>query len=168
MSPYVATMKTEHKLLILHLPIFYWVICLRIIVIRVFFIHSGDKSFLRYMFYKYFLGVTCVFVFLMTFFSKQKVSILIKLMISFLILHFVLVSQQRNLSALHFLFLFYLSVHCSQAVLVDRTLYISGQLGMDPSSGQLVPGGVKEEAKQVGHFPHLMFSFLLLFNFEEY
>nr|KAF6300849.1 reactive intermediate imine deaminase A-like protein [Myotis myotis] len=37
----------------------------------------------------------------------------------------------------------------SQAVLVDRTLYISGQLGMDPSSGQLVPGGVKEEAKQV-------------------
>ncbi|XP_006104212.1 2-iminobutanoate/2-iminopropanoate deaminase [Myotis yumanensis] len=36
----------------------------------------------------------------------------------------------------------------SQAVLVDRTLYISGQLGLDPSSGQLVPGGVKEEAKQ--------------------
>lgn len=36
----------------------------------------------------------------------------------------------------------------SQAVLVDRTLYISGQLGLDPASGQLVPGGVKEEAKQ--------------------
>nr|XP_055159366.1 2-iminobutanoate/2-iminopropanoate deaminase isoform X1 [Nyctereutes procyonoides] len=36
----------------------------------------------------------------------------------------------------------------SQAVLVDRTIYISGQLGMDPSSGQLVPGGVAEEAKQ--------------------
>lgn len=76
-------MKTEHKLLILHLSIFYWVICLRIIVIRGFFIYSGDKSFLRYMFYKYFLHVTCVFVFLMTFFSKQTVSILIKLMISF-------------------------------------------------------------------------------------
>ncbi|XP_007957442.1 2-iminobutanoate/2-iminopropanoate deaminase-like [Orycteropus afer afer] len=35
-----------------------------------------------------------------------------------------------------------------QAVLVDRTVYISGQLGMNPSSGQLVPGGVVEEAKQ--------------------
>ena len=36
----------------------------------------------------------------------------------------------------------------SQAVLVDRTIYISGQLGMDPASGQLVPGVVTEEAKQ--------------------
>ncbi|KAB0360499.1 hypothetical protein FD754_004655 [Muntiacus muntjak] len=40
----------------------------------------------------------------------------------------------------------------SQAVLVDRTIYISGQLGMDPASGQLVPGGVAEEAKQ-SEFP---------------
>ncbi|XP_008829763.1 2-iminobutanoate/2-iminopropanoate deaminase [Nannospalax galili] len=36
----------------------------------------------------------------------------------------------------------------SQAVLVGRTVYISGQVGMDPSSGQLVPGGVVEETKQ--------------------
>ncbi|XP_015261347.1 PREDICTED: ribonuclease UK114 isoform X1 [Gekko japonicus] len=36
----------------------------------------------------------------------------------------------------------------SQAVLVDRTMYIAGQIGMDPSSGQLVPGGVKEQTKQ--------------------
>ncbi|XP_020641054.3 2-iminobutanoate/2-iminopropanoate deaminase [Pogona vitticeps] len=36
----------------------------------------------------------------------------------------------------------------SQAVLVDRTMYIAGQLGMDPASGQLVPGGAKEQAKQ--------------------
>ncbi|XP_020824715.1 2-iminobutanoate/2-iminopropanoate deaminase [Phascolarctos cinereus] len=36
----------------------------------------------------------------------------------------------------------------SQAVLVDKTMYISGQIGMDPSSGQLVSGGVVEEAKQ--------------------
>ncbi|EDL08846.1 heat-responsive protein 12, partial [Mus musculus] len=36
----------------------------------------------------------------------------------------------------------------SQAVQVDRTIYISGQVGLDPSSGQLVPGGVVEEAKQ--------------------
>ncbi|XP_049628377.1 2-iminobutanoate/2-iminopropanoate deaminase [Suncus etruscus] len=36
----------------------------------------------------------------------------------------------------------------SQAVLADRTLYISGQIGLDPSSGQLVPGGVAAEAKQ--------------------
>ncbi|KFQ47102.1 Ribonuclease UK114, partial [Nestor notabilis] len=36
----------------------------------------------------------------------------------------------------------------SQAVLVDRTMYISGQIGIEPSTGQLVSGGVKEEAKQ--------------------
>ncbi|XP_036395182.1 2-iminobutanoate/2-iminopropanoate deaminase-like [Megalops cyprinoides] len=36
----------------------------------------------------------------------------------------------------------------SQAVLVDRTMYISGQLGMDPSSGQLVDGGVQAQTKQ--------------------
>uniref|UniRef100_G3UJF8 2-iminobutanoate/2-iminopropanoate deaminase n=1 Tax=Loxodonta africana TaxID=9785 RepID=G3UJF8_LOXAF len=35
-----------------------------------------------------------------------------------------------------------------QAVLVDRAIYISGQVGIDPSSGQLVPGGVVQEAKQ--------------------
>ncbi|XP_053322242.1 2-iminobutanoate/2-iminopropanoate deaminase isoform X1 [Spea bombifrons] len=36
----------------------------------------------------------------------------------------------------------------SQAVVVDKTMYVSGQLGMDPVTGQLVPGGVKNEAKQ--------------------
>nr|XP_037862765.1 2-iminobutanoate/2-iminopropanoate deaminase-like [Chlorocebus sabaeus] len=36
----------------------------------------------------------------------------------------------------------------SQAVLVNRTIYISRQIGMDPSSGQLVSGGIAEEAKQ--------------------
>ncbi|XP_051926020.1 2-iminobutanoate/2-iminopropanoate deaminase isoform X1 [Hippocampus zosterae] len=36
----------------------------------------------------------------------------------------------------------------SQAVLVDRTLYISGQLGMDVASGGLVQGGVQAQAKQ--------------------
>ncbi|XP_018618200.1 2-iminobutanoate/2-iminopropanoate deaminase [Scleropages formosus] len=36
----------------------------------------------------------------------------------------------------------------SQAVVVDRTVYISGQLGMEPSSGQLVPGGVEAQTRQ--------------------
>uniref|UniRef100_A0A8D0GE85 2-iminobutanoate/2-iminopropanoate deaminase n=1 Tax=Sphenodon punctatus TaxID=8508 RepID=A0A8D0GE85_SPHPU len=36
----------------------------------------------------------------------------------------------------------------SQAVLVDRTMYIAGQIGLDPSSGQLVSEGAKEQAKQ--------------------
>ncbi|XP_046888767.1 2-iminobutanoate/2-iminopropanoate deaminase-like [Hypomesus transpacificus] len=36
----------------------------------------------------------------------------------------------------------------SQAVMVDRTLYVSGQLGMDPTSGLLVDGGVQAQAKQ--------------------
>lgn len=37
----------------------------------------------------------------------------------------------------------------SQAVLVDRTMYIAGQIGIEPSNGQLVSGGIKEETKQV-------------------
>ncbi|KAJ8386312.1 hypothetical protein AAFF_G00175080 [Aldrovandia affinis] len=36
----------------------------------------------------------------------------------------------------------------SQAVVADRTMYISGQLGMDTASGQLVSGGVQSQAKQ--------------------
>ncbi|XP_066530606.1 2-iminobutanoate/2-iminopropanoate deaminase isoform X3 [Hoplias malabaricus] len=40
------------------------------------------------------------------------------------------------------------STGCSQAVVVDRTMYISGQLGMDVASGQLVPGGVQAQTKQ--------------------
>ncbi|CAL1584731.1 unnamed protein product [Knipowitschia caucasica] len=36
----------------------------------------------------------------------------------------------------------------SQAVVVDRTMYISGQIGMDVGSGQLVEGGVQAQAKQ--------------------
>ncbi|XP_063041452.1 2-iminobutanoate/2-iminopropanoate deaminase-like isoform X2 [Engraulis encrasicolus] len=36
----------------------------------------------------------------------------------------------------------------SQAVVVDRTMYISGQLGLDTASGQLVEGGVQAQAKK--------------------
>ncbi len=31
---------------------------------------------------------------------------------------------------------------------MDKTLYISGQLGLDTASGSLVPGGVEPECKQ--------------------
>jgi len=37
----------------------------------------------------------------------------------------------------------------SQAVAVDKWLYLSGQIGLDPASGQLVAGGVVVEAEQV-------------------
>ena len=37
----------------------------------------------------------------------------------------------------------------NQAVLIDGTLYISGQLGIDPGTMELVEGGVEEEAIQV-------------------
>ncbi|KAG7475104.1 hypothetical protein JOB18_024198 [Solea senegalensis] len=36
----------------------------------------------------------------------------------------------------------------SQAVVADRTVYISGQLGMDPANGQLVDGGVQNQTRQ--------------------
>ena len=36
----------------------------------------------------------------------------------------------------------------SQAMLVGDTLYISGQLGIDPATGKLVEGGTAEQARQ--------------------
>jgi 2-iminobutanoate/2-iminopropanoate deaminase len=37
----------------------------------------------------------------------------------------------------------------SQAVEVNGTLYVSGQIPLDPSTGKIVPGGIAEQAKQV-------------------
>ena len=37
----------------------------------------------------------------------------------------------------------------SQAVEVDGFLYLSGQVGQDPTTGKLVPGGVAAETEQV-------------------
>jgi len=36
----------------------------------------------------------------------------------------------------------------SQAMLAGNTLYLSGQLGIDPATGKLVEGGVAEQTKQ--------------------
>ena len=47
----------------------------------------------------------------------------------------------------------------SQAVLVDKTLYISGQLGLDYQTGSLVPGGVEAEAKKaLDNMGHIFFN----------
>ncbi|MEO0072725.1 MAG: RidA family protein [candidate division WOR-3 bacterium] len=37
----------------------------------------------------------------------------------------------------------------SQAVIFDRLVFISGQIGIDPQTGELVSGGVAEETKQI-------------------
>lgn len=37
----------------------------------------------------------------------------------------------------------------SQAVLAGDTLYISGQIPLDPATGKLVEGGIQEQTKQV-------------------
>ncbi|THD66753.1 RidA family protein [Robertkochia marina] len=37
----------------------------------------------------------------------------------------------------------------NQAVLANDTLYISGQIGIDPATNELIQGGVEEETKQV-------------------
>ena len=37
----------------------------------------------------------------------------------------------------------------SQAVMANDTLYISGQIGMDPQTGKIVEGGVAAQCKQV-------------------
>lgn len=36
----------------------------------------------------------------------------------------------------------------SQALIVGNTMYISGQLGIDPTNGKLVEGGTAEQARQ--------------------
>jgi len=36
----------------------------------------------------------------------------------------------------------------NQAIMADQTLYISGQLGLDPETMKLVPGGVEEETRR--------------------
>ena len=38
----------------------------------------------------------------------------------------------------------------SQAVIVDKTMYISGFVGFDPATMELVPGGVGPQTEQVG------------------
>jgi 2-iminobutanoate/2-iminopropanoate deaminase len=37
----------------------------------------------------------------------------------------------------------------SQAIRVEKVLYTSGQLGIDPETGDFVPGGIKEQTEQV-------------------
>ena len=37
----------------------------------------------------------------------------------------------------------------SQAVLANGLLFCSGQIAMDPQSGELVPGGIKKECEQI-------------------
>mgnify|MGYP002624273642 CR=1 FL=1 len=37
----------------------------------------------------------------------------------------------------------------SQAVIADNTIYASGQLPIDPSTGEFVPGGFREQLTQV-------------------
>lgn len=37
----------------------------------------------------------------------------------------------------------------SQAITVGGMVYTSGQVGLDPGSGELVPGGVQEQTRQV-------------------
>jgi len=36
----------------------------------------------------------------------------------------------------------------SQAILVNNTLYLSGQLGIDPATGDFVEGGIEAQARQ--------------------
>lgn len=37
----------------------------------------------------------------------------------------------------------------SQAIVIDGMVYTSGQIPLDPASGQVVDGGIKEQAEQV-------------------
>lgn len=60
--------------------------------------------------------------------------------------HTILDSNSSFLHAIILLLIEYF-VYFSQAVLVDKTLYVSGVLGMTPDA-QLVSGGIKAQTKQ--------------------
>jgi enamine deaminase RidA (YjgF/YER057c/UK114 family) len=49
-------------------------------------------------------------------------------------------------NALQFILVF--TFYCSQAVVVDSTVYLSGVLGLDPSTNKLVDGNTVAQAKQ--------------------
>ena len=54
-----------------------------------------------------------------------------------------------------------LLVYDSQAVMVDQTLYLSGSIGLDPTTANLVPGGIEPETEQVcilSFFSYLLYS----------
>ena len=46
----------------------------------------------------------------------------------------------------------------SEAVRVDNMLYLSGQIGIAPGTRKLVPGGLKEEARQTMYGEHQALS----------
>jgi len=48
--------------------------------------------------------------------------------------------------------------HNSQGVMVDQTLYITGCIGLDPTTASLVPGGIEPETERV------CFLFIYYFN----
>jgi 2-iminobutanoate/2-iminopropanoate deaminase len=68
----------------------------------------------------------------------------------------------------------------SQAIRVEPFLFTAGQIGLDPASGKLVPGGVEEEAKQVlrnleavlkaagGGFEHVVKTTIFLASMEDF
>ena len=47
-------------------------------------------------------------------------------------------------------------------MVVDRTMYISGQLGLDPAKMELVDGGVVQEADMVPYLSGYKTGFLSL------
>ncbi|CAH1773345.1 unnamed protein product [Owenia fusiformis] len=68
----------------------------------------------------------------------------------------------------------------NQAVMVDQTLYMSGQIGLEPTSGVMAEGGVEAEAHQVfknmqavlasvgGNFSNIVKSTVLLTDMKDY
>ncbi len=66
------------------------------------------------------------------------------LLMSHSIVLYVVYSHMTSVQKVYFV-----NLNFSQAVIVDKTLYTSGQLGMDPATGDLVKGGIVPEAEQV-------------------
>lgn len=53
------------------------------------------------------------------------------------------------MTLLNFVFLNDLSFFSSQAVIADKTMYVSGQLGLNPETMEFVSDDVQDQTKQV-------------------
>src|SRR5262245_35388405 len=62
--------------------------------------------------------------------------------------HSALTAQSSSRRAIQPQNIPYLGLPYSPAILESNTLYLAGQLGRDPKSNQIVPGGIEAETRQ--------------------
>lgn len=79
---------------------------------------------------------------------NMRMFLLIAAFAAGLLAHPVLTAQTSNRRVIQPARFPYMGLPYSPAILAGDTLYLAGQLGRDPSSTKLVPGGIEAETRQ--------------------